>query len=112
VRERLGEAADRRLARGVDRRVRRAKRRRNERTQLLQGAFVAHCAGEIEVGCECGDAACADPVRLALDAYAAARADPRYFVVRPGHEDAGDTVMARAPRFSFVRAGEPGDVRD
>lgn len=92
--------------------VRRAKRRRNERTQLLQASFVAHAAGEIEVACECGDPRCADFVQLALDAYAAARADRRYFVVSPGHEHGGDTVMARGARFSFVRAGEPGDVRD
>lgn len=92
--------------------VRRAKRRRNERTQLLQASFAVHAAGEIEVACECGDPRCAEVVRLTLDAYAAARADGRYFVVNPGHEDGADTVMARAARFSFVRIGEPGDVRD
>lgn len=92
--------------------IRRVKRRRNERTELLQAAFVAHGPGEIEVGCECGDERCAAVVRLPLDAYAAARSDERYFVVRPGHEDAADTVVARGAHYSFVRPGEPGDVRD
>lgn len=92
--------------------IRRAKRRRNERRHLFDAAFVAHGAGELEVGCECGDERCGDVVRIALDAYAAARSDPRYFVVCPGHEDAGDTVIARGAQFAFVRAAETGDVRD
>jgi hypothetical protein len=37
--------------------------------------------------CECGDAACKDPVRVRLSDYEAVRADPDAFLLVPGHED-------------------------
>ena len=38
-----------------------------------------------EFVCECGSRECTEMVSLTFDEYEAARADPNYFVVRPGH---------------------------
>lgn len=36
--------------------------------------------------CECADTSCIDRIGMALDAYEAVRANPRRFIVKPGHE--------------------------
>ena len=38
-----------------------------------------------EFVCECGSRECTEMVTLTFDEYEAARVDPHYFVVRPGH---------------------------
>lgn len=36
--------------------------------------------------CECAETACIDRIGVPLDVYASVRANPRRFIVRPGHE--------------------------
>jgi hypothetical protein len=61
--------------------------------------------------CECGDAACRDPIRMLMSEYETLRADPEAFVLLPGHEnDAVESVVAQHDgRYSVVRKnGRPG----
>jgi hypothetical protein len=56
----------------------------NEKLTALNDAF-ASVTDEFTVGCECADAACIEMIDIALEDYTAVRAEPRCFVVRPGH---------------------------
>ncbi len=37
--------------------------------------------------CECADAGCAEQITIDPETYRRVRAEPRLFIVRPGHED-------------------------
>jgi hypothetical protein len=66
-----------------------------------------------EYHCECGNAACAETVPMAVADYEAVRSDPTFFVVVPGHEipDLED-VIVRNEAFLVVqkRAGAPAEL--
>jgi hypothetical protein len=40
---------------------------------------------ELDFVCECGDARCAERIRMTRDQYETLRADPQHFAVRAGH---------------------------
>ena len=78
----------------------------NERVEDVAESLDIHSEGEslrIEFVCECGSLDCTDRIELTRGQYEAVRADPRRFVVVPGHED---PRVARAveqhPRFLVV----------
>ena len=78
----------------------------NEHVEDVAGAFDIRDEGDalpIEFVCECGSLECLDRIELTRGQYEAVRADPRRFVVVPGHED---PRVARAveqhPRFLVV----------
>lgn len=53
--------------------------------------------------CECADAGCIEQVEVALADYEAVRADPRRFLVRPGHErDEIERVVERHDGYLVV----------
>ena len=53
--------------------------------------------------CECGRVACHGVVELTLAEYEEVRADPRHFVVIPGHEAPGvETVVEQRERYLVV----------
>ncbi|HEY6101497.1 MAG TPA: hypothetical protein VIW03_18810, partial [Anaeromyxobacter sp.] len=54
--------------------------------------------------CECGNADCAEVLRVGLERYEQVRQDARLFLVRPGHEivDVEDVVQ-REDGFFVVR---------
>jgi hypothetical protein len=58
--------------------------------------------------CECGDAACSEPVPLLRSEYEHVRSDPLTFVVVPGHElpDVEDVLFA-SERYAVVRKQPP-----
>jgi len=61
--------------------------------------------------CECGDAACREPIRIPTTAYEAVRDDPDAFIIVPGHEDtAVETVIEDltdpAGRYAIVHKHE------
>ena len=68
---------------------------------------------ETQFLCECADASCTAPVSMTLTAYESVRANPRHFLVVPGHEvlEVEDVVEEHAA-FTVVRkkAGDPADV--
>lgn len=57
--------------------------------------------------CECADQACREAIRLSQTQYEAVRAEPRRFVVRPGHiiEDL-ETELERHDEYSVIEKPE------
>ena len=54
--------------------------------------------------CECGDADCAEVLRVDFDRYEQVRQDAHLFLVRPGHEIADvEDVVQREDAFLVVR---------
>lgn len=75
--------------------------------------------GVVGFVCECGALGCNEVIELTLAQYEAVRADPRHFVVVPGHEtddvedpvggDEGHTVVAKRGRAAEL--AESSDPR-
>ena len=62
--------------------------------------------------CECEDESCTELVRLDPDEYRFARAEPRRFVVAPGHEHR-DRVVDRQARYVLVeKSGRGGEIAE
>jgi hypothetical protein len=78
-------------------------RETNERLEERVRMFV----GDEElfgIICECGSLDCNDRITLSKDEYAAVRADPAQFAVKPGHTVAGvEEVVVRNDRYEVVR---------
>ena len=54
--------------------------------------------------CECGTAECNEVLSLPMDIYNSVRADPRRFIVTPGHEiPETEDVVVRKDDFFVVR---------
>jgi len=74
---------------------------------------ITRYEGDVEFLCECGDPSCTRPIVMTLAEYEAVRADPKRFLVVPGHE-LGDveTVVERHERFSVVekRSGTAAEL--
>ena len=64
--------------------------------------------------CECARAGCAAPVRLTPVEYERVRANPRRFVVVPGHEvDGAEFVVERRADYLLVeKVGEAASVAE
>lgn len=68
---------------------------------------------ETQFLCECADASCTAPVTMTLSDYEAVRANPRHFLVVPGHEVLEvEDVVEQHPAFTVVRkkAGAPAEI--
>ena len=63
--------------------------------QTLQRAEL-----ELDLVCECGDADCAERIRMSASEYEALRRDPALFAVVPGHE-AQDVEFVRERRGEY-----------
>lgn len=64
--------------------------------------------------CECGDRACTEKVSVTLAEYLDVRADPRRFVILPGHEiPEVEVVVEQSERYAVVeKIGEGGRVAE
>jgi hypothetical protein len=60
--------------------------------------------------CECADAHCSEIVRLTLEQYEEVRADSRYFLNVPGHQDAAEIVAERDGYVIVEKLGRAGDI--
>jgi hypothetical protein len=67
-----------------------------------------------EFVCECADEGCTERIRLSLGEYEWLRANPRHFVVVPGHERADiERVVEHRGRYCVVeKIGVPGEVAE
>jgi len=86
----------------------------NEEIEALSERF-ALSGDALDLICECGDAACAERIRIPHGAYVALRADARTFAVVPGHEIADvEEIVRRGEGYHFVRKrdGEPAAVAE
>jgi hypothetical protein len=59
--------------------------------------------------CECAEAACVERIELRLDEYEAVRADPRRFLLKPGHER-GELERVVERRDGYVVVEKLGDA--
>ena len=67
-----------------------------------------------EFVCECADEDCTERVRLSLGEYERLRANPRFFVVRTGHEEERiERVVSDRGRYCVVeKVGAPGELAE
>ena len=82
-------------------------RRANER--LREDWQELGVEGEALFLCECGDAACREPIRMSMSEYAGVRAAPDAFLLVPGHERPElEGIVYEGEGFSIVEklAGE------
>jgi len=69
----------------------------------LESAFV----------CECSNAGCVERLRLSRDEYDAVRANPRTFLVVPGHEGAFERVVEQHAAYVVVeKMGDAGRISE
>lgn len=73
----------------------------NERIERLTDRWDVH-DGPFAVLCECGDTGCVHRIDLSRDAYESVRAAPLRFVLKAGHEDGDDRVVARHDGYVIV----------
>lgn len=73
----------------------------NERIVRLNQVFESP---EGEFLCECANGTCAERLRLSLEEYEAIRADPRRFLMSPGHERPGARVIECCDRYEVVES--------
>ncbi len=84
----------------------------NERIQELNEGF-AMVLDDFEFVCECGDATCADAIRMPLDEYERIRSTPTWFAVRAGHElPEVESVIERHGAYNVVEkhAGDAAEL--
>jgi hypothetical protein len=87
-------------------------RRVNERLKELGEGFSL-VAEHSDFVCECGNEGCVEAVELSLDEYERVRANPAWFIVRPGHEAPGlEFVVERHGTYSIIEKheGEPAEL--
>jgi hypothetical protein len=68
---------------------------------------------ETQFLCECADPSCTAPVSMTLSAYEGVRANPRHFLVVPGHELLEvEDVVEEHEAFTVVRkkAGDAAEI--
>jgi hypothetical protein len=90
----------------------------NQATFRNANADIAEKANELDLGesplpfvCECEDRACRQFLRLTLPEYRDVRADPKQFMVAPGHEGSDEEVMKVTERYVLVsKRGEAGRI--
>jgi hypothetical protein len=85
----------------------------NERLEDLNEAFTA-ITGTFTIACECADTTCVQMIEVDPDEYSAVRAEPRQFLVRPGHVFPDvESVVSESDDYVVVeKFGEAGDVAD
>jgi hypothetical protein len=82
----------------------------NERVRDLAGDH----RGSAEFVCECSREDCSERIHVPLAVYESVRADPRHFLVIPGHEnDLLETVGERTASYLVVeKEGAAGRIAD
>lgn len=85
----------------------------NERIEDVNRAF-APLDDVIDLVCECGVADCAERIGLTVADYERIRADPRRFVISPGHEDRlVERVLERGDGWAVVeKEGEAAELAE
>jgi hypothetical protein len=78
-------------------------------------AAVGENGVELDIICECGDSGCVARVLIAIHGYESVRAEPRRFIIVPGHEMTEiEFVVEENERYVVVqkREGEPALVAE
>ena len=82
--------------------------------ELNEAIEPGSAARRFPLVCECGHSDCTAPLNIGAEEYAAVRADPRLFLVLPGHEieDAEEVVERQAGYFVVRKADEVAHIVD
>lgn len=88
----------------------------NEQVESLSERQRSGAEEELLFICECSDDRCTERVSVPRAVYQDVRADPRRFLVVPGHDHDFEHVVGRAERYAIVekegRAGEIAEQTD
>jgi hypothetical protein len=85
----------------------------NEQVKRLSDTWDDPTEGRIGFVCECSDDTCTETVHVSLEQYEAVRADPRWFLLVPGHEGAFEHVVERGEGYVVVeKEGEAGRLAE
>lgn len=83
----------------------------NERIEALADEFAVR-ADKLDLVCECGNAECAERIRMPRAEYAEVRSDATQFAVVTGHDDANaESVIARRKGYDVIRKREGAPAR-
>jgi hypothetical protein len=86
-------------------------RQLNGRLEELTQSFELE-RHELDLVCECGDAQCAERIRMTRDQYETLRADPHHFAVHAGHANQPvERVVEHFPDFDVVEKEGSGPRR-
>src|SRR5262245_26152391 len=81
----------------------------NEQLEALSG----EPAGERGFVCECSNADCTERLHVSLSVYESVRAEPRRFLLVPGHEGEVDQVVERGDGYVIVeKEGGAGRISE
>ena len=91
---------------------------KNESTFRHANETLEGKAGELALGeeptpylCECEDERCTKTVLLSREQYEAVRANPKRFVMVPGHQEADNAVVQEEARYTVIeKSGQEGDL--
>jgi len=84
----------------------------NERIEERLGELTVE-DGRSPFLCECEDTACREVLRLTVEEYEAVRADPRRFIVAPGHPTTHAEIVERHDGFLVIeKLGEAGETAE
>jgi hypothetical protein len=85
----------------------------NENMRALNEAFAA-LTDTYTIACECYDTGCIETIQIGAEEYRVVRAEPRRFVVRPGHLLTDlEQVVAEAHEYVVVeKTDTAGDVAE
>lgn len=99
----MGSSADEREVRAA--RNQSLFRAVNERIVEINDRFGGNDVDTIAISCECGDAGCAELLRIDVEAYAAVRNSPGSFAVLADHVDPDlEHVLGRKNGYAVVAA--------
>lgn len=88
----------------------------NEQVESLSERQGSGAEGKLPFICECSDDRCIERVSVPKAVYQDVRADPRRFLVIPGHDHDFEHVVERTERYAIVekegRAGEIAEQTD
>jgi hypothetical protein len=115
---RRGVSAAVRVERGLSVKRSAAQAAENEATFRRANERLAAKADELELSdartpylCECEEERCTEILQLRHDEYEGVRADPRRFVVVPGHQEDDDRLIREGAGFAVIeKAGEEGEL--
>jgi hypothetical protein len=74
----------------------------NERIHEAGADFDIGAPHEFDFVCECGEAGCTEMLRIRLSEYEQIPRTGPHFIVKPGHERDGQTVLLRTVEYVLV----------
>ena len=85
-----------------------------EINERLESQLPADRTNRLSIFCECADPDCTQRLALTPEEYATARAQPRQFILTPGHELIEiEDVVSRTDRYEIVRKkGDAGKIAE